>query len=249
MAAGVLVGGDHRFVVEVALPAVELEEGDLRPCPAAVGGARDGHLGAVDGDAVPSAEEDHDVRVEEVVGTVEGEAGVRAEVDSVCADGRRKRQVRSSPGLPAVAGEIGAHGQPEDLVGARSELLRVPGVDDDEGLALRPALVRDVHVRGRRTAGRRRPERVGSLVGENLELVPPSRIVAVIGGERRKGGGQRSDQGAHMHECLRELAHTPFLLRLLLASPSVAQRASTRLGSDGAAESDGKWVHDSRVFV
>src|SRR5204863_2524950 len=80
-------------------------------------------------------------------------------------------------------------------------------------------------VRGRRTARRRRAKRVGSLLGEDLELVPPGRVVAAVGSRRRKGGGESSDQGAHMHGCLLELGHTPFFLRLLLGSPSGAQGA------------------------
>src|SRR5207244_160306 len=207
----VLVRGDHRLVVEVVLAAVELEERNLRPGLAAVGRARHRHLGAVDAHAEAGrveggAEEDDDIPVEEVVGAVEGERRIGAEVDAVGTDRRRERQIHSAPALAVVAGEVAAHREAEDLVRAGRELRGLARIDGDEGLALRPALVGDVHVRSRRRAYGGGGERVGPVLRDVRELVPPGGVLLRIAGERGRGEPQRGARtqrptGSHHLTC------------------------------------------------
>src|SRR5207247_903734 len=81
--------------------------------------------------------------------------------------------VDAPPARAAVAGEVGAHRQPEDLIRAGSELAGAGGIQGDVRLALRAALIRDVHVaggcrRGASAAAQR------SVCREIQVLVPPS---------------------------------------------------------------------------
>ena len=106
------------------------------------------HLCAVD--AVASAEENNDVAVEEISLGIEYQGGIGAKVDAVGAFGRRERRIGTAPARAAVEGGVCAHGKTEDLVRSPSKVLRLAGVHRNVSLALRSALVGDVHVRAYR---------------------------------------------------------------------------------------------------
>ena len=147
---GIRVRRDHRLVVEVIFAAVEREVRHARIRFAAIRRFRYGQLSSVD--AVTVSEEDDDVTVKEVAARVERQRRIRAEIDTVRADRRRKRSIDAAPRFAAVAREISAHRQTENLVGSARQILRVRWVDRDVRLALRAAFVRHVHV----AAGRNR---------------------------------------------------------------------------------------------
>src|SRR5205823_5497843 len=175
------------------------------------------HLRAVD--SVAGAEEDDDVAVVEVARAIEGEPGIGAEVDAVGPDGGWKGKIHSSPGGAAVGGEIAAHRQAEDLVRAGRDDLGVPGVDGDEGLALRTAFVGDVDVgtEGARRCRRRGLLSGGSVVEDELVLVPPGRILRI------RGKGGRADQRDRKSDLLHGVPSSWVMRRrTLLHEPATA---------------------------
>ena len=139
-----IVRRDHRLVVEMIFAAVEREVRHARIRFAAIRRFRYGQLSSVD--AVTVSEEDDDVTVKEVAARVERQRRIRAEIDTVRADRRRKRSIDAAPRFAAVAREISAHRQTENLVGSARQILRVRWVDRDVRLALRAAFVRNIHV-------------------------------------------------------------------------------------------------------
>ena len=169
---------------------LEGEIRDVRVGATAVTRLRDGQPGAVD--PVPVSEEDDDVCVIDVALRIEGDRRVGPEIRSVPFR-RRKRQVDASPGKSAVEREIPAHREAENLIRSGREVRRVRRVDRDERLALRPALVRDIHVRADRERGGPAGARVGAILQQELVLVPPRRIFA----DRVRAGGLEDADGDH----------------------------------------------------
>src|ERR1700692_1019311 len=111
---------------------------------AAVLGACHGELGAVD--PIAMAKEHNDVAIEHIPACIERQTGVGTEVDSVGSYRGRKGQVDSGPAGATVRGRIAAHRKTEYFVRSTGYRVRISGIQCDEGLALRTALIRDVNI-------------------------------------------------------------------------------------------------------
>src|SRR5258707_13640061 len=76
----ILVGSNHRLVVEMVGSILETEEGDSGICLAAIDGTSNRHFGTVD--AITSAEMYDDIAIKEIVTRVEGKRWVRSKINT-----------------------------------------------------------------------------------------------------------------------------------------------------------------------
>ena len=229
------VDGDHWLVIELGGPRLG-DEVRVHPGLPSVGRPADRHGGAVDRTA--AAEENHDPAVIDVAFRVPGDARIGAEVEPVVGPRGRQRKIDTTPGLAAVGGREGSHGQSIDLVRSGHDLARVARVYGDRGLALGTIFVAGVHIRtDRHTMGLPRG-RPGHEPGRRnrLKLRPPGRERGVAAGgaplEHRAGrAGQYTCQdehnkrSAHWRQTVPEHEHPSLVPRPVAAVPLAHQRA------------------------
>ena len=174
----VRVRGNHRLIVEVVRAVFKSKESDVRIGLTAVARFRDRHFRPID--SIPVAEENHDIAIEDIALSVEGQRRIGSKIDAVCAFRRWQGQIDTAPTAAAVRRIVPAHRQAEDLVRAGCETLRLALIDSDESFALRAALVRyvDIAIRGGRTRGQWTG--IATIIANEFVFAPPGWIVRAI---------------------------------------------------------------------